>query len=72
MRKSEDTFETHKFERLSHIFEIPSTSNENLVFQSKYLVFQSKCLVFRSKTVDFDLNTRYFQSEILKYKVFTL
>ena len=45
---------------LSHIFEVPSISNENLVFQSKYPVFLSK-------TLDFDQNTRYFESEILQY-----
>ena len=44
-----------------HIFSI------YLVFQMKNLVFQSKYLVFRSKTLDFDRNTRYFESEILKY-----
>ena len=38
-----------------------------LVFQIKNLVFQSKYLVFRLKTLDFDRNTRYFESEILKY-----
>ena len=29
-------------------------------------MFQSKYLVFRLKTLDFDPNTRYFESEILK------
>ena len=33
----------------------------------KNLVFQSKYLLFRSKTLNFDRNTRYFESEILKY-----
>ena len=37
---------------LSHIFDIPGISNENLVFQSKDLVFPSK-------TLDFDRSTRY-------------
>ena len=46
--------------QLSHIFEIPSISNENLVFQLKYLAF-------RSKTLDLDRNTRSFESEISKY-----
>ena len=41
-----------------------------LLFQMENLVFQSKYLVVRSKTLDFDRNTRYFESEILKYKVF--
>ena len=36
----------------------------------KYLVFQMKNLVFRLKTLDFDRNSRYFKSEILKYQVF--
>ena len=30
----------------------------------KDLVFQSKYLVFRLETLDFDRNTRYFESEI--------
>ena len=34
---------------------------------SKYLVFQIKNLVFWSNTLDFDRNTRYFESEISKY-----
>ena len=37
--------------------QMPSISNEKLVFQSKYLVF-------RSKTLDFDRNTRYFKSKM--------
>ena len=36
--------------KLSHIFETPGISNENLVFQSKYVVFPSI-------TLDFDRNT---------------
>ena len=44
-----------------HIF------SKYLVFQMKNLVFQSKYLVFWSKTLDFDRNTRFFESEILKY-----
>ena len=44
-----------------HIF------SKYLVFQMKNLVFQSKYLVFQWKTLDFDQNTRYFESEILKY-----
>ena len=44
-----------------HIF------SKYLVFQMKSLLFQSKYLVFRSKTLDCDQNTRYFESEILKY-----
>ena len=43
--------------QLSHIFETPGNSNENLVFQSKYLVFPSK-------TLDFDRNTRYQNKKI--------
>ena len=39
-----------------------------LVCQMKNLVFQSKYLLFR--TLDFDRNTRYSKSEILKYLVF--
>ena len=33
----------------------------------KNLVFQSKYLVIQWKTLDFDQNTRYFESETLKY-----
>ena len=44
-----------------HIF------SKYLVFQMKNLVFQSKYLVFRLKALDFDRNTRYFESEISKY-----
>ena len=36
----------------------------------KYLVFQRKNLGSRFKTLDFDRNSRYFESEILKYQVF--
>ena len=32
--------------QLSHIFETPGISKENLVFQSKYLTFPSKTLDF--------------------------
>ena len=45
--------------RLSHIFEIPSILNEKPSISIE--------IVFRSKTLDFDGNTRYFESEILKY-----
>ena len=45
--------------RLSHIFEIPSIVNE----KPSILIE----IVFRSKTLDFDRNTRYFESEISKY-----
>ena len=45
--------------RLSHIFEIPSILNEKPSISIK--------IVFRSKTLDFDRNTRYFESEISKY-----
>ena len=38
-----------------------------LVFQMKNLVFQSKHVVFWSKSLDFDRNTRYFESEISEY-----
>ena len=48
-----------------HIF------SKYLAFQMKNLVFQSKyyfeILLFRSKAMDFDRNTRYFESEISKY-----
>ena len=43
-----------------HIF------SKYLVLQIKNVVFQSKYLVPRSKTLDFDRNTRYFESEISK------
>ena len=33
----------------------------------KKLVFELKYLVFRSKILDFDRNTKYFESKILKY-----
>ena len=49
--------------RLSHIFEIPSISNEKLSISIEILVF-------RSKTLNFDRNTRYFESEMSKYQVF--
>ena len=45
--------------RLSHIFEIPSILNEKPSISIE--------IVFRSKTLDFDRNTRYFESEISKY-----
>ena len=45
--------------RLSHLFEIPSILNEKPSISIE--------IVFRSKTLDFDGNTRYFESEILKY-----
>ena len=45
--------------RLSHIFEIPSILNEKPSISIE--------IVFRSKTLDFDGNTRYFESEISKY-----
>ena len=51
--------------QLSHIFEIPGISNENLVFQSKYLVFPSK-------TLDFDRNTRYQNKKLRNTRFFTL
>ena len=43
-----------------HIF------SKYLVFL-KNLVFQSKYLVFRSKSLNFEWNTKYFESNILKY-----
>ena len=51
--------------QLSHIFETPGISNENLVFQSKYLVFPSK-------TLDFDGNTRYQNKKLRNTRFFTL
>ena len=36
----------------------------------KNLVFQQKYLIFRSKTLDFNRNTRYFESGVAKYQVF--
>ena len=51
--------------RLSHIFEIASILNEKPSILTKNLGFQ-----FRRKTLDFDRNTRYFKSNILKYSVF--
>ena len=33
----------------------------------KNLVFQSKYLIFWTKALDFDRNTKYFESEILEY-----
>ena len=50
--------------KLSHVFEIPDISNENLVFQSKYLVFPSK-------TLDFDRNTRYQNKKLQNTRFFT-
>ena len=47
-----------------HIF------SKYLVFQMKNPVFQLKCLVFQSKNLDFDQNTKYLETEILKYQVF--
>ena len=47
-----------------HIF------SKYLVFQMKNLLFKSKYLVFRSKTLNFDQNSRYLESEILKNQVF--
>ena len=45
------------------------TFSKDLVFQMRNLVFQSKYVVLRSKILDFDRNTGYFESEILKYKI---
>ena len=56
-------FRSKSMEYDYHIF------SKYLIFQTKNLAFQSKYLVFRSKTLDFDRNTRYFESEILKYLV---
>ena len=47
-----------------HIF------SKYLVFQIENLAFQSKYQVFLWKTLDFNRNTRYLKSEILKYQVF--
>ena len=50
--------------QLSHIFEIPDISNENLALQSKYLVFPSK-------TLDSDRNTRHQNKKLQNTKFFT-
>ena len=46
--------------RLSHIFEIPGISNE----KSCISIETPSILI---KTLDFDRNTRYFESEISEY-----
>ena len=52
---------TFGMEYYCHIF------SKYLVFQMKNLVFPSQNLAFWSKTLDFDRNTRYLKSEVLKY-----
>ena len=52
-----DLFKSICMEYDCHIF------SKYLVFQMKNLVLQSKYLVFRLKTLDFDRNTRNFESE---------